>query len=141
MLRYLPLVAVVAFTVYCAFDVLGSDAHRRRGLPAVAWLLIVLVPVLGGVAWLVAGRGASPAGGPGPRRSGPVAPDDDPEFLFRLEQEQRRREKTAGPAPTGQQSGEQDVREQGGPPQDDRPQDGRTDDRGATGSADGAPST
>ncbi|GIG38900.1 PLDc N-terminal domain-containing protein [Cellulomonas phragmiteti] len=97
MLRYLPLVLVVAFTVYCVFDVLGSDERTRRGLPAPVWLLVVLaLPVLGGVVWLVVSRGTPRTGTAGPRSRGPVAPDDDPEFLFRLEQEQRRRARQEG---------------------------------------------
>jgi len=91
-LRYLPFVLILALTVYCVFDVLGSDERARRGLPTTVWLLIVLLPVLGGVVWLVARRRAPHAGAPGARRGGPVAPDDDPEFLFRLDQERRRRQ-------------------------------------------------
>ncbi|MBO0899564.1 PLDc N-terminal domain-containing protein [Cellulomonas sp. zg-ZUI222] len=91
MLRYLPIVIVVALSVYCVFDVLGSDERRRRGLSRHLWLLVVLVPLVGAVAWLLAGRGSS-QGGVARRGTGPVAPDDDPEFLFRLDQERRRRQ-------------------------------------------------
>jgi hypothetical protein len=94
MLRYLSFVLVVAFVVWCAFDVMGSDERRRRGVPAPVWLLIVLVPILGGVLWLVMSRGAPNAGQRGAAR-GPVAPDDDPEFLRRLDLERRRREQQA----------------------------------------------
>ncbi|WP_432456887.1 PLD nuclease N-terminal domain-containing protein [Cellulomonas iranensis] len=94
MLRYLPFVLMVAFAVWCAFDVLGSDERRRRGVPAPVWLLIVLVPVLGGVLWLVMSRGEPSTGHRGAAR-GPVAPDDDPEFLRRLDLERRRRERQA----------------------------------------------
>lgn len=90
MLRYLPPVLVVAFTLFCVFDVLGSDDRTRRGVPTPAWLLVVLaLPVVGGVVWLVVSRLAARTPG---RPAGPVAPDDDPEFLFRLDQERRRRE-------------------------------------------------
>ena len=48
-------------------------------------------------ALMVASRGSSgPTGRPGPggrRPSGPAAPDDDPDFLWRLEQERRREER------------------------------------------------
>ena len=98
MLRYLPFVAALAFVVYCVFDVLGSDERRRRGRPAVVWLLVVLLfPVLGGVVWLLVSRGAPHADPPARRSGGPVAPDDDPEFLWRLEQEKRRREREQEP--------------------------------------------
>ncbi|MBF0686524.1 MAG: PLDc N-terminal domain-containing protein [Cellulomonas sp.] len=96
MLRYLPLVLFVAFVVYCVFDVVGSDERRRRGLPVPLWLLlVVLVPVVGGVVWLLVSRG-TPHQGTAARGGGPVAPDDDPEFLFRLDQERRRRERQDG---------------------------------------------
>lgn len=90
MLRYLPPVLVVAFTLFCVFDVLGSDDRTRRGVPRPAWLLVVVaLPVVGGVVWLVVSRLAARTPG---RAAGPIAPDDDPEFLFRLDQERRRRE-------------------------------------------------
>lgn len=99
MLRYLPVVLVVAFAVYCVFDVLGSDERARRGLPVPVWLLVVvLVPVAGGVVWLVVSRGAAHGGTGGTQGRGPVAPDDDPEFLFRLDQERRRREQQDDPS-------------------------------------------
>jgi len=106
-LRYLPLVVVVAFALYCVFDVLGSDERTRRGLPVPVWLLVVLLlPVVGGVVWLVVSRGTPHAGTAQPRGGGPVAPDDDPEFLFRLDQERRRRERQD--RPQGQQDGPTD---------------------------------
>jgi hypothetical protein len=77
---------------YCLFDVIGTDRELVRNLPKLAWLaVVVIVPVLGPIAWLVLGR---PRGGavlpgtttappqPGHRR--PIAPDDDPEFLGRI---------------------------------------------------------
>ena len=97
MLRYLPLVLAVALVVYAVLDVLGSDERRRRGLPVPVWLLVVvLLPVVGPVVWLVVSRGAPRDGAVGPRSVGPLAPDDDPEFLFRLDQERRRRERQHG---------------------------------------------
>lgn len=113
MLRYLPLVLLVAFALYCVFDVLGSDERRRRGVPTPVWLLVVLVPVVGGVVWLVVSRATPHGGADRPRGGGPVAPDDDPEFLFRLDQERRRRERQGGTPPA--------------------PQDGTTDESGTSG--------
>lgn len=98
MLRYLLLLLVVGLAVYCVIDVVRSDERRRRGLPTLLWLaVVVLVPVAGSLAWLVL-RGAGDGAGPGPRSrpSRPVAPDDDPDFLRRLDQERRRREREAG---------------------------------------------
>jgi hypothetical protein len=113
MQRVLLILAVVGLAVYALVDVWGSEEDERGGLPRWLWvLLIVLLPLLGAIAWIVvrvaarrSGAGPSGPGGgsrpkpparPGPRRpSGPVAPDDDPEFLWRLEQEKRKREREA----------------------------------------------
>ncbi|WP_019137825.1 PLD nuclease N-terminal domain-containing protein [Cellulomonas massiliensis] len=95
MLRYVPLLLELGLLVYCLIDCVQADPDRVRNLPKVVWVfLIVLVPIVGGIAWLVAGRperapsravpwpSTQTAGFPEyerPRRSG--APDDDPEFL------------------------------------------------------------
>ena len=95
MLRYLPVLLELGLLVYCLVDCVQADADRVRNLPKVVWVfLIVLLPLVGGIAWLVAGRPESmqrraapwpstrTAGFPEyerPRRA--VAPDDDPEFL------------------------------------------------------------
>lgn len=45
-----------AFTVWCAFDARASKVGARR-LPRWAWILVILLlPPLGGIAWLVLGR-------------------------------------------------------------------------------------
>jgi hypothetical protein len=89
--------------LFCLFDVLSTDDARR--LPKFVWFLIVLLGFdLGAVAWLLFGRrrGVVRAGvaawppefltsSDGERRSGrssgpaPLGPDDDPEFLRRLD--------------------------------------------------------
>jgi Phospholipase_D-nuclease N-terminal len=111
-MRNLLAVAVVGLVVYTIIDVVRSEAEERYGIARALWiLLIVVLPVVGSITWLVArqaarSRGAGGAGGSGgggsrrgpspsgPRRPpGPLAPDDDPEFLWRLEQQQRRRRK------------------------------------------------
>ena len=110
MLRYLPFILAAAFLIYCVFDVLGSDARRRRGLPAVVWLLVVLLlPVVGGVVWLLVSRWSAHGGGTSGRDRGPVAPDDDPEFLFRLDQERRRRAQQDGAPDPGPRDGTSDT--------------------------------
>ena len=107
MARILLILVVVGLMAYALADVWGADEDERGGLPRWLWvLLIVLLPLLGAISWIVVRvtarrSGAGPGSGgsrpkptrPGPRRpSGPVAPDDDPEFLWRLEQEKRKRE-------------------------------------------------
>lgn len=100
MLKALLYIVPVALAVYALVDLARSREEERSGLPALAWVaIVVLLPVVGPIVWIVLSRraagasGAFPAAGgrPGPRRGGPVAPDDDPDFLWRLEQEQRRR--------------------------------------------------
>lgn len=111
MIRVLVFLVIVALAVYAVVDISNSEDDDRRGLPMGVWLVLaVIVPVLGPVLWFSvshaqraarAGGGGAPrqprpagpaARGPrGPQR--PVAPDDDPEFLWRLDQEQRRRDR------------------------------------------------
>ncbi|HLS44463.1 MAG TPA: PLDc N-terminal domain-containing protein [Ornithinicoccus sp.] len=83
MLRVVLSIAVLAFTVYCVVDVVQTDEDRVRGLPKLVWLVVaLLVPLAGGISWLIAGRPRGilqPRQQPRPR--GPRGPDDDPDFL------------------------------------------------------------
>lgn len=94
MLRFLPFLIETALLVYCLIDCLQSDADRVRNLSKGWWIvLIVVLPLVGGIAWLVAGRPEQPRGGSAPwpstrtagfpeyERPRGLAPDDDPEFL------------------------------------------------------------
>ncbi len=71
--------------VYTVLDLARTPAEQVRVLPKPAWLLVLLVPLLGPVAWLLTRR---PAGAPG-RRPRPErgAPDDDEDFLRKLRRE------------------------------------------------------
>ncbi|PZF26615.1 hypothetical protein DEJ05_08915 [Curtobacterium sp. MCLR17_045] len=72
-------VAAVAFTVYAAIDCGTMPRQRVRSLRRGVWLLLVIIlPVLGGVLWFLLGR--TPAADPGAsaRYRGP---EDDPDFL------------------------------------------------------------
>lgn len=118
MLRALVYIVPVALALYALIDLSRSEAVERADIHRAAWVaLIVLLPVIGPVTWILISRsrrapasrptpGSRPAPPNGPRpgpagrvwpvrRPGPVAPDDDPDFLWRLEQQQRRRR--AGP--------------------------------------------
>ena len=79
----IPLVAV-ALTIYAVVDCLQTAQDEVRLLPKIAWLVVVLiVPVVGPLAWLFVGRERSlpPRGRP---LSGPRGPEDDPDFLRNL---------------------------------------------------------
>ena len=78
-------VVAVAFWVYSIVDALLTDRARVRAFPKQVWVAgVVLLPVLGGVLWLIVGKARRSAGGA--RRS--VAPDDDPSFLSTLSREE-----------------------------------------------------
>ncbi|WP_033223229.1 PLD nuclease N-terminal domain-containing protein [Kitasatospora phosalacinea] len=95
--RILPVVALLALWVWAFIDCLTTPEDEVRHLPKVGWVIIVLFfPLVGSIAWLVAGRTrggarrASWPSGPAAARPGhrpdgrPLAPDDDPEFLASL---------------------------------------------------------
>ena len=80
-MRGLLILALVAtaFWVFTIVDCAVQPPIRHRGVSKPVWVLIVvLLPVLGGILWLVVGRvRASSVAARG-------APDDDPEFLERI---------------------------------------------------------
>ncbi len=85
MIRFAGVLVAIAFYIYSIIDVLRSPKTQSRTLPKYVWLVIVIVlPILGGVIWLLLGR-VWPAGGFTGRKSGPGAPDDDPKFLRKLD--------------------------------------------------------
>lgn len=112
--RLLVYVLPVAFAIYALIDLSRSEPSERAGIRPLGWLaIIVLVPVIGPITWIVVSRTQGTTGGGAPqrpagpaprtwlvRRPGPKAPDDDPDFLWRLEQ-QRRRGRDGGGAPGG----------------------------------------
>ena len=76
-------VAAVIFTIYAVADCAFFDRMRIRGLRRGWWIVIILfVPIIGGLLWFIVGRGR--AGRVGSSRGGTVAPDDDVEFLRQL---------------------------------------------------------
>ncbi len=90
MLRYLPLLLVLALWIYAFIDCLNTPENEVRHLPKVVWVIIVLLfgeVLVGPVAWLVAGRPRRNGAGHERRRAEWVAPDDNPEFLKSLKDE------------------------------------------------------
>lgn len=101
--RYLPVLLDIALTVYCLIDCLQTDEVVVRNLPKTGWILLILLfPVVGPVAWLVAGRPTRESSNSyltqqerweadyrrkerdremRERRQPPRGPDDDPDFL------------------------------------------------------------
>jgi hypothetical protein len=97
--------------VYALIDAILTPSGFARTLPKWLWLLlIVVVPGLGAVAWLIAGRPLRVASdgdrgrvGVRGRGGGASAPDDDPAFLRKLADDawsQRMRERREGGATT-----------------------------------------
>lgn len=93
-------ILLIALWAYCIFDVISTEEALIRNMPKVLWLIVViLLPTIGAVAWLLLGRPAGAGLRPGdtspyrpaPRAAPrPLAPDDDPSFLARLDEETRR---------------------------------------------------
>lgn len=73
------IVIAVAFTLYSLVDAAMTDHLRARGVPKPVWIvLIVVLPVIGGLLWMFIGKGAIPS-----TAQAPAAPDDDPRFSGR----------------------------------------------------------
>jgi Phospholipase_D-nuclease N-terminal len=104
-IRALPLLLSLALTIWCLIDCIQTPSRDVRYLPKIGWIVvIVLFWVIGSIAWLLAGRPRQePSGGTqGGRRPRPLAPDDDPDFLRRLDWERWRRQRgdeAGGPDP------------------------------------------
>ena len=86
MLRVAAVLFAVAVYIYFIIDVLRTRRGDTRSLPKFVWLLVViLVPIIGGLLWLALGRVWPAPGSRFGRRRGPLAPDDDPNFLKKLD--------------------------------------------------------
>jgi hypothetical protein len=85
-------IAAVIFTIYAVADCAFFDRSRVRGLPRGWWIVVILlVPIIGGLLWFIIGRGR--ANRVGPSRGGTVAPDDDVEFLRHLRDDAAQQER------------------------------------------------
>ena len=83
-------VAAVFFTVYAVVDCAVTATSRVRGIAKPLWIVVILLlPVIGGILWLVIGKDRA-AGHTTRRRN---TPDDDPEFLRRLGDDAAREER------------------------------------------------
>ena len=96
MSRLLPFLLYVALSVYCIADAVQHPEPQPYGLPRWAWVLIIIFfPFVGAGAWLYF-KFARGTGGGRQRQRGPVAPDDDPEYLAWLRDQERRRRRSEG---------------------------------------------
>lgn len=63
MIRYLPFAIELALLVFCVIDVIQSPEIDIRNLPKWGWIVLILfLPLVGCIAWLVAGRPVRPKG-------------------------------------------------------------------------------
>jgi hypothetical protein len=104
----------IILAITALISCLSAEEEEIRALPRLAWAAVILLfPLLGSIAWFLAGRPVRPSGvtgeGPGGNRIGrlpgpgrpgrgarpdrPLAPDDDPDFLRSLDAEQARRDR------------------------------------------------
>lgn len=112
------LASMVAFglMLYCIVDIVSTPSSAVRIMPKLPWAIVVLfLPLIGSAAWLLAGRPLDAGLAPGstsrhsasdgaerPPRGGrnggsapeppprPRGPDDDPDFLRRINDRLRR---------------------------------------------------
>jgi hypothetical protein len=113
MLYFDGLIGVITFGlwIFCLVDVITTDDSSCRNLPKLTWLLVVLLlPLVGSIIWLVAGRpqhGGRVARGryerdapafpeyDRPGRFAATSADDDAEFLRQCRERAEAQRKTA----------------------------------------------
>jgi hypothetical protein len=98
MVRLFILLAAVQLIlmILALISCLSADRIRVRNAPRAVWvLLIVLIPLIGPLAYFVWGRPLPPPseGGQLRRSPRPASPDDDPDFLRSMDTEQSRRDR------------------------------------------------
>jgi len=107
-LRLLPALLAIGLVVYCLVECLQSPGRDVRMFRKPVWVVVILLlPVVGAVGWLLAGRPHRARHSNPPRSAGreplpppptyPLGPDDDPEFLEQLRREQERRRRSQPP--------------------------------------------
>lgn len=95
MIRVLPYLVEIALLVFCLVDCISSPPQLIRNLEKGWWIvLIIILPLVGGIAWLVAGRPVRTDGGqwrmgsgfPEAERPRPAYSrnEDDPAFMAEM---------------------------------------------------------
>ena len=79
MIRLLPWLLTIAVTVYAVVDCIQTDDAQVRGLPKLLWLLLILLfPIVGSIAWFIAGRPAARHRRPWTDRAWSISPTTTP---------------------------------------------------------------
>ena len=85
--RVIAVLVILACTIAALAECVQTPSPRL--LPRWTWLLVILLlPIIGPVAWFLAGRVSRRSE---LQRSSPVSPDDDPRFMRELGDEVWRR--------------------------------------------------
>ncbi|MEU8814177.1 PLDc N-terminal domain-containing protein [Actinoplanes sp. NPDC048796] len=96
MVRLFILLAAVQLVLFVLALISCLSADRVRSAPRLVWVLVILlIPLLGPIAYFVWGRPLPPPTEGGPVRRGasrPTSPDDDPDFLRSVDTEKSRRD-------------------------------------------------
>ncbi len=90
-MRIILFLAYIALVVYCLADAIQHPDPEPHRLPRWAWIVIILMfPYIGAGTWLAL---KFVAGGTPRRQSSyrEAGPDDDPEYLVWLREQERRR--------------------------------------------------
>jgi len=85
----IPLAVIaIAFYIFSIIDVVLTPIDRVRAFKKWIWIVLILVlPIIGGLLWFIIGKDRTAGGGSEPRT---VAPDDDPSFLEQLDRDEER---------------------------------------------------
>ncbi|MFD0023694.1 PLD nuclease N-terminal domain-containing protein [Streptomyces sp. NPDC058382] len=93
MLRALIYLLPLALTIFAFIDCLNTPEEEVKHLPKVGWVFIILLFwIVGPIVWLAAGKVREVSEGSrafSGRRGQWVAPDDNPEFLKSLKDEDK----------------------------------------------------
>ncbi|WIY83110.1 PLD nuclease N-terminal domain-containing protein [Propionimicrobium sp. PCR01-08-3] len=80
MARIVPIIVLIALTIYCTIEVAQARAWEVRRAPKWLWAVVVIcLPGVGPLAWLFFGRPLPPGRRPPPGEMRP--PDEDEDFL------------------------------------------------------------
>ena len=76
------LVAVAILQIFTTVYAASANRNQVRVLPKIVWVLLCLfIPIIGGLLYITIGRPIDGDSGQGAKRSRPIAPDDDADFL------------------------------------------------------------